>query len=45
MGPDKIHIWILKEGQLGLCKPLTMLFNLSLKSGKPPTAWKQALQG
>ena len=30
-GPDKLHAWILKEGCFGLCKPLLMLFNLSLK--------------
>ena len=43
MGPDKIHTWILKEGRQGLCKPLTMLFNLSLNSGNLPIEWKQAL--
>ena len=43
VGPDKIHAWILKEGHFGLCKPLLMLFNLSLKCGKLPTEWKQAL--
>ena len=42
-GPDKIHSWILKEGRYGLCKPLSMLYNLSLKCGKLPTEWKQAL--
>ena len=42
-GPDKIHAWILKEGRFGLCKPLLMLFNLSLKCGKLPTEWKQAV--
>ena len=42
MGPDRIHTWILKEGRYGLCKPLLMLFNLSLKCGKLPTDWKQA---
>ena len=41
-GPDKIHAWILKEGRFGLCKPLLMLFNLSLKCGILPTGWKQA---
>ena len=42
-GPDKIHSWILKEGQYGLFKPLSMLYNLSLKCGKLLTEWKQAL--
>ena len=43
MGPDKIHAWVLKEGRHGLRKPLSMLYNLSLKSGKFPSDWKQAL--
>ena len=43
MGPDKIHAWILKEGRYGLCKPLSMLYNLSLKCSKLPTDWKQAI--
>ena len=43
MGPDGIHTWLLKEGRYGLCKPLTMLYNLSLKRGKLPQDWKQAL--
>ena len=42
-GPDKIHAWILKEGRYGLCKPLSMLYNLSLKCGKLATDWKQAI--
>ena len=44
MGSDKIHTWILKEGQLGLCKPLTYsVVQPSLRSTKLPTEWKQAL--
>ena len=43
MGPDGIHTWLLKEGRYGLCKPLAMLYNLSLKCGKLPQDWKQAL--
>ena len=43
MGPDGIHRWLLKEDRYGLCKPLTMLYNLSLKCGKLPQDWKQAL--
>ena len=43
MDPDKIHAWILKEGRYGLYKPLSMLYNLSLKCGKLPTDWKQAI--
>ena len=35
-GPDGIHSWILKEGRYGLCKPLSMLYNLSLKCGNSP---------
>ena len=41
-GPDRIHAWILKEGRYGLCKPLSMLYNLSLDCGKLPMDWKQA---
>jgi len=42
-GPDKIHTWIVKEGRRGSCKPLAMLFNLSLKTGELPIDWRQAL--
>ena len=43
MGLDRIHAWILIESRYGLCKLLSMLYNLSLKCGKPPLDWKQAL--
>jgi len=43
VSPDKIHPWILKDCCHGLCKPLLMLYNLSLKCGKLPSDWKQAL--
>jgi Reverse transcriptase (RNA-dependent DNA polymerase) len=39
-GPDGIPPRILKECLKGLEKPLTMLFNLSLKSGIFPENWK-----
>ena len=36
MGPDKIHAWVLKEGHFGLCKPLSMLYILTLECGNSP---------
>ena len=41
-GPDKIPNKLLKMSALLLAKPLTNLFNKSLKSGKFPSAWKKA---
>ena len=41
-GPDEIHPRILKELAKELSKPLTMLFNKSIKDGKIPDIWKIA---
>ena len=39
-GPDGLHPAFLKELAPQLCKPLTLIFNNSLKLGKLPTEWK-----
>ena len=41
-GPDKISPRILKEVKTVICKPLCMIFNKSLTSGKVPSEWKLA---
>jgi len=41
-GPDSIPSVLLKECVDQLCKPLTMLFNLSLSSGIFPDLWKES---
>ena len=41
-GPDEIHPRILKELSKELAKPLSMLFNKSIKEGKIPDKWKIA---
>ena len=41
-GPDKISPRILKEAKSEIVKPLTILFNLSLRTGKVPNDWKLA---
>jgi len=38
--PDGLHPAFLKELIPELCKPLTLIFNNSLKLGKLPTEWK-----
>jgi len=37
--PDGLHPTFLKELAPELCKPLTLIFNNSLKLGKLPTEW------
>jgi len=39
-GPDGLHPAFLKELSPELCKPLTLIFNTSLKLGTLPTEWK-----
>ena len=39
-GMDNIHPIILKECSSEICKPLTDLFNISLKKGTLPEVWK-----
>ena len=41
-GPDKIYPRILKEVKLAICKPLCVIFNLSLQSGRVVRDWKLA---
>ena len=41
-GPDKIYPRILKEVKEIICKPLCIIFNLSLRSGKVVKGWKLA---
>ncbi len=41
-GPDNISNIFLKRCAQGLCKPLSKIFNLSLKTGTFPTKWKLA---
>ena len=41
-GPDKIPTAILKDAAEFLCKPLTMIFNSSLRLGTFPDRWKIA---
>ena len=39
-GPDGLHPRFLRELAPQLCKPLTLIFNNSLRLGKLPTDWK-----
>ena len=41
-GPDKIHPRILKELADEFAKPLTILFQKTIKDGKEPDKWKEA---
>ena len=41
-GPDGIHSRVVVETQEQLMRPLTMIFNTSLKEGVVPNSWKQA---
>ena len=41
-GPDKIYPRILKEVKEAICKPLCVIFNLSLRTGKVVREWKLA---
>ena len=41
-GPDCIAPRVLKETKLQVCKPLSIIFNKSLNSGKIPNDWKLA---
>jgi len=42
-GPDNLHPRILYELRAEICKPLNILFNLSLKTGKIPADWRSAV--
>ena len=41
-GPDKIYPRVLKEVKEAICKPLCVIFNLSLRTGKVVSEWKLA---
>ena len=41
-GPDKIPIMLIKDAADLICKPLTMVFNSSLRKGIFPDVWKLA---
>ena len=41
-GPDKIYPRILKEVKEAICKPLCVIFNLFLRTGKVVSEWKLA---
>ena len=41
-GTDEIHPYLLRECASTLAKPLSILFNMSIKLGKLPSEWKQA---
>ena len=41
-GPDDINARMLKELAVVISKPLSMLFNNSLKTGTVPSEWKMA---
>ena len=42
-GPDGIRSWYIKKFQIYLVEPLSAIFNLSLKTGVFPSAWKHAM--
>ena len=41
-GPDGIHPRVLKEASNSIAKPLSIIFETSLNTGKLPLEWKQA---
>ena len=41
-GPDDLPHWFLREFATEIAPTITQIFNLSLKTGKIPIAWKQA---
>ena len=42
-GPDEIHPKLIMECKEALIKPLTKIFNESLKTSKVPKAWKNSV--
>ena len=41
-GPDSMHPRVLKELSPIICRPLNIIFNTSLNTGKLPSVWKEA---